>query len=220
MYGNNSRRGWDLAPPDRKTPEFGGRIQVPLFKGELGAAYHHRKSVITDLVRAVDTAAAVSVAPVPEDRFGLDGKWDLGVGLWLEGSLVHQKTTRLPTPYQLALDAGLDYTFGVGNGLTAMVEHVRFESRAQLFTRGSTLSLSGLLLRYPLGLLDELTGISYFDWRDRRTYGFLTWTRTYDKLSFNTILFWSPRQPLAFPGQPGASSYAGKGVQLLLAYHF
>jgi hypothetical protein len=220
MYGNDARRGWDAAPSDRKTPEFGGRIQVPFFRGELGAAYHHRKAAIEDLVRAVDAAAATSAAPVPEDRFGLDGKWDLGVGLWLEGALVHQKTTLLPQPYQLALNAGLDYTFGVGNGLTAIAEHVRFESRPQAFTRGDRLSLSGLLLRYPLGLLDEVTGISYYDWRNRKAYGFLAWKRTYDTLSFNTILFLSPREPLVFPGQPGSSSYAGKGFQILFAYHF
>ncbi len=220
MYGNNSRRGWDLAPPDRKTPEFGGRVQVPLFRGEVGAAYHHRKAAIGSLVPAIDAAPSSPVEPVPEDRFGLDGKWDLGVGVWLEGALVHQKTTLLPTPYQLALNAGLDYTFGVGRGLTVMFEQARFESRAQHSRRGDTLSLSGLLLRYPLSLLDEFTGISYFDWRERRTYGFLAWKRTYDKLSFDTILFWSPRQPLVFPGQAGASSYAGKGVQFLLAYNF
>jgi hypothetical protein len=220
LYGNNTRRGWDLAPSDKKTPEFGGRVQVPLFRGELGAAYHHRKAAIADLVPTVDAAAAVFVAPVPEDRFGLDGKWDLGVGVWLEGALVHQRTTLLPRPYQLALNAGLDYTFGVGNGLTAMVEHVRFESRAQALTHGDTLSLSGLLFRYPLDLLDELTGISYYDWRNRSAYGFLTWKRTYDKLSFNSILFWSPRKPIVFPGLPGSSPYAGKGFQFLFAYHF
>lgn len=222
MYGNGSRRGWDVAPPDQKTPEFGGRIQVPFFRGELGAAYHRRKAAIEGLVPTVDPAAATSAAPVPEDRFGLDGKWDLGVGLWIEGALVHQRTTLLPRPYQVALDAGLDYTFGVGRGLTVMAEHVRFESRERASARGDTLSLSGLLLRYPLDLLDELAGISYYDWRNGKSYGFLSWKRTYDTLSLDAILFWfwSPRKPLVFPGQPGSSSYAGKGVQLLLAYHF
>ncbi|HSP90762.1 MAG TPA: hypothetical protein VLN08_07645, partial [Vicinamibacterales bacterium] len=38
MYGNDAQRGWDIAPPDADAPEFGGRVQVPLFKGELGAA--------------------------------------------------------------------------------------------------------------------------------------------------------------------------------------
>jgi hypothetical protein len=220
LYGNSTRRGWDLAASDKNAPEFGGRIQVPFFRGELGAAYHRRKAAIEDLVPVIDGEPSASAPPVPEDRFGVDGKWDLGIGLWLEGALVHQKTTLLPRPYQLALNAGLDYTFGVGNGVTAMVEHVRFESRAQGFTRGDTLSLSGLLLRYPLGLLDELSGISYYDWRSRHTYGFLTWKRTYDKVSFNCILFWSPSRPIAFPGQSGSSPYAGKGSQFLFAYHF
>ena len=133
MYGNDTRRGWDLAPPDRKTPEFGGRVQIPLFRGEVAATYHRRKAAIGDVVPSMDPPAAapsvpVAVSPVPEERFGLDGKWDLGVGFWLEGALVHQKTPLIPRPYQLALNAGLDYTFGVGNGLTAVAEHFRLES--------------------------------------------------------------------------------------------
>lgn len=220
MYGNDARRGWDLAPPDRKTPEFGGRIQIPLFKGELGGAYHHRKASIDGLMAASGAPGPTSIEPVGEDRIGLDGKWDLGVGVWIEGALTHQKTTLLSRPYQLLLNAGVDYTFGVGNGLTAMAEHFRVESRARAFTRGGALSFSALLLRYPLGILDELTGIFYFDWNNRDAYRFITWRRTYDAWSLNVIFFWNPGELPVLAGQPASSSYAGKGFQLLSAYHF
>ena len=70
----------------------------------------------------METEASTTVPPVPEERFGLDGKWDVGVGVWLEAALTHQKTTLLSRPYQLAFNAGVDYTFGVGNGLTTMAE--------------------------------------------------------------------------------------------------
>ena len=225
MYGNDSRRGWDLAPPDRKTPEFGGRVQIPLFRGEVAATYHRRKAAIGDVVRSMDPPAAappgpVAVSPVAEERFGLDGKWDLGVGFWLEGALVHQKTPLISRPYQLALNAGLDYTFGVGNGLTAVAEHFRLESSGRALSRGDSRSFSALLLRYPLGLLDELSGIFYLDWKTRNVYRFVTWRRTYDALSLNTSLFWNPDVVLVFAGQPGSSSFAGTGLQLLLSYHF
>lgn len=222
MYANDAQRGFDLAPPDKKTPEFGGRVQIPLLKGELGATYHHRKAAIDGLVPVMllppDTP--LPLAPVPEERFGLDGKWDIGVGFWLEGALVHQQTTLLPLPYQLAFSVGLDYTFGLGNGLTALAEHFRLESSTRAFTRGESLSFSALLLRYPLGLLDELSGIFYYNWKSRDVYRFLTWRRTTDALSFNVIFFWNPQEFMVFPGQPGSSSFAGKGFQLLLAYHF
>ena len=168
----------------------------------------------------MDPASPLPVPPVPEDRFGLDGKWDLGVGFWLEGTLVHQRTPLLPLPYQLALNAGLDYTFGLGNGLTVLAEHFKLESSARALARGTSLSFSGLLLRYPLGLLDELDGIFYYDWKNRAVYRFLTWKRTSNALSFSASLFWNPEELLVFPGQPGTSSFAGKGFQLLLGYYF
>jgi hypothetical protein len=220
MYGNDAARGFDLAPPDRKSPEFGGRVQVPLFKGEIAATFHRRKAAIDGLVPLMDPASPLPVAPVPEDRFGLDGKWDAGVGLWLEGALVHQRTPLLPLPYQVALNAGLDYTFGLGRGLTVLAEHFRLESSARAFARGTALDFSGLLARYSLGLLDELDGIFYYDWRNRGVYRFLTWKRTSNALSFSASLFWNPEELRIFPGQPGSSSFAGKGFQLLLGYYF
>jgi len=220
MYGNDTRRGWDLVPPDDRSPEFGGRVQIPLFTGELAAAFHHRKAAIDALVPGVPAPAKPDVAPVPEDRLGIDGKWDLGVGFWLEGALVHQKTTRLPRPYQLTLNAGLDYTFALGKGLTAVAEQFRFQSSARAFGGGDSLNLSALLVRYPLGLLDELTGILYYDWENDQVHRFVTWRRTYDTFSFNAVVFSNPGAFLAFPGQPGSASYAGTGIQLLLTYHF
>jgi len=223
MYGNDSRRGFDLAPPDTKTPEFGGRVQVPLFKGEIGATYHRRKAAIDGLVPIMDPfdpASPLPVDPVPEDRFGLDGKWDLGVGFWLEGALVHQRTPLLPAPYQTSLTAGLDYTFALGRGLHVLAEHFRFESSAGAFAAGQSQDISAALVRYPLGLSDELTAIVYYDWESGHLYRIASWRRTSDDLSFTALAFWNPETQLLFPGQPGSSSFAGTGLQLVLAYHF
>jgi hypothetical protein len=223
MVGNDARRGFDLAPPDPDAPEFGGRVQVPLFKGELAASYHHRKAAIDGLVPVLapaDPASPLPVEPVPEDRFGLDGKWDIGVGVWLEGALVHQQTPLLPLPYQLSLTAGLDYTFGLGRGLNVLLEHFRLESSAEAFASGESQSVTAALLRYPLGLSDELSAILYYDWKGEELYKFLSWKRTSDALSFSAMLYWNPEQQLLFPGQPGSASFAGTGFQLVLAYYF
>jgi hypothetical protein len=221
MLGNDKTRGFDLAPPDRDTPEFGGRVQVPLFRGEIAATYHRRKAAIDGLVPVMDPGASpLPVPPVPEDRFGFDGKWDAGVGLWLEGTLVHQRTALLPFPYQLSLAAGLDYTFGIGRGLTVLAEQFRLESSARAFARGAALDLTGLLLRYPLGLADELSGIFYYDWKDRDVYRFLTWKRTSNALSFSFSLFWNPEELRALPGQAASAAFAGRGFQVLLGYYF
>jgi hypothetical protein len=225
MYGNDAQRGWDLAPPDPDSPEFGGRVQVPLFKGEFGAAYHHRKADLRALAAADAPGAPAPVEPapvepVPEDRFGFDGKWDVGIGIWVEAAIVHQDSPTLPRPYQRALTLGADYTFGIGNGLTALVEHFRLDSSAGAFSGGDAQDFSALLLRYPLGLLDELTGIFYYDWKSGGFSRFAAWKRTYDSLAFNVILFNNPDQVTVFPGQVGSSSFAGTGLQVLLSYNF
>ena len=220
MYGNDSQRGWDVAPPDEDAPEFGGRVQVPLFKGEFGAAYHHRNVDLGAVAAPGDPAAPVAVEPAPEDRVGFDGKWDVGVGVWLEAALIHQDSPLVPAPYQRAMTLGVDYTFGVGNGLTALAEHFRLDSSAGAFTRGEAQNFSALFLRYPLGLLDDLTGIFYYDWKSGEFSRFLTWKRTYDSLAFNLIVFSNPRQVTVFPGQTASSSFAGAGIQFLLSYDF
>ena len=220
LYGNDERRGWDIAPSDKKAPEFGGRVQVPLFKGEVAATYHRRKAAIDGLAPIMDPLNPLPVPPVPEDRVAVDGKWDIGVGVWFEGTLIHQKTILLPLPYQRALTLGLDYTFGLGNGLNALAEQFWLESSPRAFGPGDGLSFSGLLLRYPLGILDEITGIFYYDWKNRSVYRFAGWKRTYDSLSLNLMLFWNPQELLVFQGQPGSTSFAGTGFQLLFAFYF
>lgn len=239
LYANSERRGFDLAPPDKKSPEFGGRIEVPLFKGEIAATYHRRKAdinglspVMTPLARfffvspaaqpspTLPGASPILLAPVPEDRFGLDGKWDVGIGVWFEGALVHQHTPFLPRPYQRALTLGADYTFALGRGLTAIAEHFRIDSAARAFSAGDGLSFTALLLRYPLGLLDELSGIFYYDWKNRGVYRFVGWTRRTDTITFSAIAFWNPTALAVFQGVAGSGSFAGKGLEIIIAYNF
>jgi hypothetical protein len=266
LLGNSERRGFDAVPPDRKAVEFGGRIELPLFKGEIGATYHHRKAEIGVLVPIMSpmsspfslsspfrssppsysiplpgpsfvisgpassllvsgapdlpSASPLPISPVPEDRFGIDGKWDIGIGVWFEGALVHQHSA-YPAPfYQRAYTLGADYTFSVGRGLTVLTEHFRVDSAVRAFAAGNGLTFSALLLRYPLGLLDELSGIVYFDWKDRGWYRFLGWTRKTDAITFSAIVFWDPTELAVFPGLAGSGSFAGTGLELVLAYHF
>ena len=224
LIANDDRRGFDLAPPDGRTPEFGGRAQLPLFKGEIAATYHRRKADIANLVPIMDPAAPLPIPPVPEDRFGLDGKWDIGVGLSFEAALVHQRTPFLFTPYQRAYTIGLDYTFGIGHGLTAVAEHFRIASSERAFSRPLSpeagLSFTGLVLRYPLGLRDEISGIFFYDWDRRDAYRFISWKRTTDALTLSAVVYWNPAELLVFQGLPGSGTLAGTGLELVLAYYF
>jgi hypothetical protein len=50
-------------------------------------------------------------------------------------------------------------------------------------------------------------------------YRLLTWRRTYDRWSFYVIGFWNPDRYQIFPGQTGASLFAGKGIQLTIVFN-
>ncbi|MFH1319618.1 MAG: hypothetical protein ABII90_03065, partial [Bacteroidota bacterium] len=50
LYGNEGTKGWEFVPSDRKEPEFGARIQLPVPKGEAAISYHHRTADFTGLV--------------------------------------------------------------------------------------------------------------------------------------------------------------------------
>ena len=69
---------------------------------------------------------------MPEDRIALDGKWDLGVGLWFEAVWTRQAWTAAPWKSQRALNLGTDYTFGLGNGLHVLAEHLAVDFGAEI----------------------------------------------------------------------------------------
>jgi hypothetical protein len=263
LYGNTERRGFDLVPPERKSPEFGGRLELPLFKGEVAATYHHRKvdigalvpimsawaspfslssslgslllsrsarfpsplssfptSIFASAMPALPGASPLPVPTVPEDRYGLDGKWDLGIGVWFEGVLIHQHSPYPDITYQRAYTLGADYTFALGRGLTVLAEHFRIGSALRAFAAGAGNSFTALLLRYPFGLSDELSGIFYYDWTNRGVYRFVGWTRRTDAITFSAIAFWNPASLAVFRGVAGSGSFAGTGLELILAYNF
>ncbi len=124
LYGNNDTKGWELKPTQEKTIEYGGRAQSPLWNGEVGVTYHHRRAGRSSLSASHDTLGE----NVPEDRIGLDGKWDIGIGLWFEAAPIRQEDENPPGEYQRLSTIGADYTFSIGNGLYAATEFFRTDT--------------------------------------------------------------------------------------------
>jgi len=217
LYGNDSAKGWETIATAKDTVEYGGRIQVPLLTGELGLTYHHRR---IDLVPAPGAPLPFSAERVPESRIGLDGKWDLGIGLWLEGTLTHQESDLLPEPWQRAYTLGADYTLGWGNGLNLLAEHLRLDRSAHAFGSGDGVDFSAFFLRYPVSVFVDLTAIFYYDWKEKEFYRFLSWQRTYDRWRFNIIAFWNPDEFLIYAAQQGANPFSGKGIQLTVVFNY
>ena len=80
FLSNRSRK--NFVGSNASKPEIGGRFQHPIPKGEVALSYNHRSADGTQLI---DSSYFEDIG---ENRYGIDGKWDLGVGLWVEGSYI------------------------------------------------------------------------------------------------------------------------------------
>jgi hypothetical protein len=220
LLGNSSPKGWEQDASVRWVPEPGARVQIPVPRGEVAATYHHRT---VDYSQA--SKNCVLLDEQDEDRLGVDVKADLGIGLCLEGTL--SRTTRHlidkeedPPVWSRAAVAGLDYTIGIGSGLSVLVEHMMVGSAPEPFGRGyvSDAHVSALMLSFPLGLLDNLRGMVYYDWKNEDPYSFLGWQRTLDNWIFSVGAFWNPSRPGPAIGA-AASGAAGRGLRVDVVFN-
>jgi hypothetical protein len=212
LLGNSAPKGWEQFGSEMWSPEFGGRAQLPVPRGEVAATYHHRRFEYVHWV----PPDRIETIQVPEDRIGLDGKWDIGVGLEFEATVTHCDSGRLPREWQRMATVGLDYTFGLGGGVGLTVEHMVVDYSDDPFRAGQTAQLTALYAGYPLGLLDNLRLIAYADWTNRNLYSFVGWQRTTDNWVFSLSVFANPERPATAGAVGGA---AGKGVRLDVAFN-
>ncbi len=217
LYGNDETKGWEIAPTRKKRPELGGRLQTPLLTGEIGLTWHHRK---TDFTRVeIFDPVFFRDESVPENRFGLDGKWDVGVGAWVEGAVTRRETNAPNLRFQRFWTAGVDYTFGVGNGLNAIFEYFNTVSSNEFFGDGVGASFSALSLNYALGLVDNLSAIFFYDWKNRDLYRTAILRRLYDNWSFYFFGFWNPDAILLNRESAGGAAFTGKGAQVMVVFN-
>jgi hypothetical protein len=231
LYGNDETKGWEFIPSDEKSVEVGGRVQYPVPKGEVAVSYHHRR---IDVQRGIDQLLALAGMPdldgsvisnfidlenIDEDRFGFDGRWDVEIGLWVETVLIHQDIDWIPYKYQRLMNIGLDYTFALGNGVHSMYEHFWFTIAEDAFGRGEEMEFSALSLNYPIGLLDNLTGMIYYDWENEDWYRFVSWQRTYDRWRIYLMGFWNPAEFQIYQNLTEQNLFSGKGFQLMVVFN-
>jgi len=216
LYGNDEPKGWETIPSQSKSVECGGRFQFPLLKGEMAFSSHHRRM---DPSRSLDPQILLNEENVAENRFSLDGKWDIGLGLWFEAVLIHQDFKFFPLKYQRNINLGLDYTFDLGRGLHLMGEQLMIEASEKAFGKGKARKFSVASLDYPLGLLDRIKAMVFHNWENKDWYRFFTWQRMYDRWSFYLIGFWNPEHYQIYASQTGKNLFAGKGFQVMVAFN-
>jgi len=213
LWGNDEIKGWETMASHAERPEYGGRAQTPYLNGEIALSFHHRE-VDTDDLSLVDDDGMFQ-----ENRLGLDGKWDVGVGLWFEAMVIHQDFEAISMQYQKFLTIGLDYTFDIGNGLNIIGENLWVSVSQELEASSETVASSAVSVNYPVGLLDTASAIIYCDWDSKEVYRFASWERRYDNWQIHLMGFWNPNVLHIYATDRIDTLFAGKGVQLLLVFN-
>lgn len=213
LWGNKDAKTWETGPTDQAVPEMGGRFQTPLPKGEAALTYHFRKA-------GAYGDGAIGLPPTPEHRVGLDAKWDLTVGLWFEGAWIHKTGQWGMLRNQHTATVGADYTFAIGSGLHVTAEHLAAAYGKKTGRAEQSVHFSALSTSYPLGMFANLSAMAYIDWRNGRTYNFLTYKRDIAKFKLYLMAYHNPNQ-YDLPMQNNQQSlFEGTGCQAMLVFDY
>jgi hypothetical protein len=215
LYGNKGTKGWETISSLSHRPEIGGRIQLPIPKGEIAFSYNNREAEFPEDWQPPVTG----IRTFPENRFGLDFKLDLGVGIWFEGTITHQRQDVSP-PFTKAITFGADYTIGIGNGLHLTTEHMFFNSSDKLFSDGTGSSFTGISASVPLSIITSFSTIFFYDWKNNGLYRFANCSFTFDNFAINLIGFWNPASFGLFNYSSGPNLFAGYGGQVMVVYNY
>lgn len=207
LYGNDELKGLETFKTDEDRLEFGGRFQQPVPRGEIAFSFHRRYLDSEDWKRKM--APKPELTGGSENRYGLDGNWDIGVGLWFEA--VAGKINGKEDLWQEFLTVGTDYTFAVGPGIHALFEHFIESSGPEVFKQENVNRFSALSVDFSVTMLDSVNAIWYYDWKKERIYTYFDWQRTYDNWLINLSVFSSMEDE--------AGLYGGTGFLCLLTYN-
>ncbi len=216
LLGNDQNKGWEITGSETWIPELGGRFEMPAGQGEMALSTHYRK---------LRKESSLSGTDYPgEFRWGLDGKWDLGVGLWFEASSCISSDKALLIPrFQDMLNLGMDYTFALGNGLGITLEYLYYHGGSRFLFGDTRLHLLGSMWSYAPSILDNLNALVFYLPSNNKFFNYLSWGRVYDDWSFHLIAYLNPAGiQMPGPGQNSESSglYLGKGLQVMASYYF
>ncbi|MEA1885867.1 MAG: hypothetical protein U9N72_01480 [Bacteroidota bacterium] len=218
MHGNKNLKGWEIYETKDENIELGGRFQFPLPRAEIGLTYHHRKAIQYEHFIGQPPTEPREII-FPENRYAIDIKADLGIGLWIENVLVHHDNDMHP-PYKNMLCIGTDYTFGIGNGLRLMAEHLIIQYSSELFSDGEEVQFTAFSANYPFSIFTSLSYISYYDWENNNLYNFINFGLTFDRFSYYIMGFINPARFGIFDFSTGPNLFNGNGIQVMAVYNY
>jgi hypothetical protein len=207
-------RVWDIFPSSLRFPEAGGRIQWPVTKGEMGVAANFRAVEMPDSqIQLTGHEHALQY------KIGVDGRWDVGPGLWYECSFTGSDRNLGPYSQLVLLTLGADYTFGLGNGLNLTAEHMWAAMGSCINYMDESAAFSALSSSYPINFFNQFRLMAYYDWKHRKPYTFLQYENSLSKGKLQLMAWANPENPV-LPGREDMMLFGGLGIQIMYIVHF
>ncbi len=215
LFGNNKTKGWEYFETKKWKPEFGGRIQLPLPKGEAALSCHYRQVQINNFALPQN-----SYNQVPELRLGFDIRFDIVAGFYLEASYTKMPNYTNQFANNHVISAGTDYTFNIGNGLSVIYEQVVFSLSQNVFNFNNSATLSLLNCSYQVSLFDNVGLMFYYDYKNSQLYSFANWQKQLNKISLHAMVFANPGSTNLPLQNQNLNLFAGNGIQLMIVYNY
>jgi len=207
LYGNNENKGYELLPTEKNTPEFGGRFQLPAIDGEIAATFHTRK---------VDA----TVYYYRENLYALDGRWDIGIGIWFESAWQQNISNMAVYKWSRMTTIGADFTIPEGNGIYIMAEHMNTSVANSFWHTDQNRQLSAMMITYSFDVFNNIMLQEYYEWHNKNLYQYLQFQRTYDNFIINFALFHYPENGGNLFLNDKNYLLAGYGLQLMLIFNY
>ena len=210
LYGNERTRGFDIVETNNSLPEFGGRVQLPMTNGEIALSFHQRTAT------TAGSTFLVNYERIPEQRVGLDGKWDLGVGLWFELAYVRKSKNLDVFTHQSLLNVGADYTLPIGNGLGVVLEHLITNYDRNFLDFTAPGNITALSLSYPVSLFGSLSAFGVYAWAGNDMTFQLNYQHQFPTWTGYVMLFQNPATQLGIQDNELVNQFQGPGVRLMV----
>lgn len=209
LLGNTDLKGLELYRTMADKMEIGGRCQTPVPGGEFAFSYNQRYIDPNDWN---SKNPGIPMTNGLENRYAIDGNWDIGAGLWCEASLSKAQINPGNQYWEKIYTIGSDYTFNIGPGVHLLGEHfVRTKGpNPQQMTTYNILSAAQI--DFQLNLLDRFYAISYYDWMAQKFYPYLRLQRSYDNWQINLMAY--------SMSQNGPGLFQGSGINCLIVYNY
>lgn len=217
LIGNKNRKGFDVLGSAPLFPEIGGRVEMPVGPGEMAVSTHFRKADVQSILPSAPNKSYLN-----ESRIGLDGKWDVGVGLWFESSISTFEKSEYPiSVFQDMWNVGADYTIPLGSGLGVTAEYFRYHAGTKIWKEGTAFNVIGSMFTYPISLIDNVSAMVFYINEAKGWFNYVSYKRTYDNWDIYLIGFFNPDINLPIGGNMGGKNlFSGKGLQLMVSYNF